>query len=127
MQPAALRGGFYVVRKAAGVYNEYDELKEVKRDRIVDYQGFVWESGLLPGRVFLFPANRGMQELCIGSIAEEEPDLLIKTDSYVYLCIGGAANGDPRCYEVITDFDGPVRRAYSGDVLRWGTERFRLI
>lgn len=93
----------------------------------MDYQGFVWEEGLLPGRVFLFPANRGIQEFCIGTFAEENPDLLIKSDSHVYFCIGGDADGDPRCYNVITDFYGPIRKVYSGQVLQFGTERFRLI
>ena len=92
-----------------------------------DYQGFIWESGLLPGRVFLFPANRRQLELCVASSDQFKPDLLIRTDSDVYFCIGGAYNGDPRCYSVLTDFDGPIREAHSGDVFRLGTEVFRLI
>ena len=90
-------------------------------------QWFVRESGSLEGRVFLFPANRGQQELCIGSIPEEEPDLLIKSERVVYFCTGGDASGDPRCCNVIVGFDGPVRTAHSGDVFRFGTDVLRLI
>lgn len=40
----------------------------------LEYLGVVWEEGLLPGRVILFPRTDGHQGICIGSIEDEGPD-----------------------------------------------------
>ena len=91
------------------------------------YQGFIWEEGRLSGCVFLFPAERNQSGICIGTEAEEEPDLLIRSDSYVYFMVGAAESEEPNHYYVINDFDGPVKPANSGDVFRFGDNTFRLL
>ena len=93
----------------------------------LEYLGVVWEEGLLPGRVILFPRTDGHQGICIGSIEDEEPDFLIRSDSYVYLLVGSAERGKPYKYQVICDFDGPIKPANSGDVFRFCENVFRLL
>ena len=91
------------------------------------YQGIVWEAGLLPGRLLLFPVNHGRGGICIGTEETDGPDLLIKAEGYVYFYVSSAGNGNPHDYYVITDYDGPFMPAHSGDVFKFGKESFRLV
>lgn len=81
----------------------------------------------MAGCVFLFPANRKEQELCIGSCELDSPDLLLRSNDYIYLCIGGSGTGDPHDYDFVCDFEGPIKRGRSGDVFQFGELRLRLL
>ena len=91
------------------------------------YQGVYWEKGLMEGCYFMFPLKPNTSSFCIGSEEIDGPDLLIRTRSYVYLCVGSGKSGDIHDYLVINDFDGPIKPAHSGDVFDFGSERFRLV
>lgn len=90
-------------------------------------QGIVWIAGQLEGLVLHLSEKEGQQVFCIGTEAEEGPDLLIHSDTYVYFCVRGSESNNPHEYYVICDFDGPIRPAQSGDVFRFGKEVFRLL
>lgn len=88
-------------------------------------QGVYWEKGALQGCcITLHDENSGF---CIGSEPSDGPELLIKSNSYVYLCVCSAKNGCPNDYYVVEDFDGPFRLRHSGYVYDFGDQRIRLL
>ncbi len=90
-------------------------------------QGIYWEKGLLESCYFMFPCKPGRGGFSIGSSEMDCPDLLIKSKSNVYLCVGSANTGEPQDYFVTNDFDGPIRMAHSGDIFDFESERFKLV
>ncbi len=94
---------------------------------IISKQGIVWIAGQLEGFVFHLSEKEGQQVLCIGTEAEECPDLLIHSDTYIYFYVSGSKSNNPHEYYIICDFDGPIRPAQSGNVFRFGKEAFRLL
>lgn len=89
------------------------------------YQGVYWETGAMQGCCILF--RDGRYSLCVGSEESDGPALLINSNSYVYLCVRSANNGDPNDYYVIEDFDGPLMLRHSGYVYECGGQRIRLL
>ena len=88
-------------------------------------QGLYWEKGALQGCYIIFREGNG--GLCIGSEEIDEPSILIKSDSYFYLCVQSANNGCSNDYYVVEGFDGPFRLVHSGYIYECGGQRILLL
>lgn len=88
-------------------------------------QGVYWEKGAMQGCCILF--QEGNSLLSIGSEEADGPNLLIRSEDYVYFYVTGAGNDRPNDYCVIEDFDGPLKLRHSGYIYESGGQRLRLL
>ena len=102
-------------------------MKRIKGKSTNGRKGIVWESGRMHGCVLEFPSDFTKWEFTIGTNPREGPDILIPTDHYFYFYIKPVSAKRGCDYLVITDFDGPIKEAYSGQVFNFGFMRFRLL
>lgn len=88
-------------------------------------QGVYWKKGALEECYIIF--RDGRTGFCIGSAEIDGPSLLVKSNSYFYLCVQSANNGCPNDYFVVEDFDGPVKLRNSGYIYDFGDQCIQLL
>lgn len=88
-------------------------------------RGIYWEKGALQGCSIVFQDNN--RAISIGSEECDGPELLVRSDAYIYLYLYSAGTDCPNDYYVIEDFDGPVKLRHSGFVYDFGDQRIRLL